>query len=385
LRDDPFLTKRKEQAIGILSLKRAKGFGKVETSAQGDVTVLFPESAIPRLREFGRGCEVRIGGSFLEGKRNGALVFSAKSMYITKSAPRVEQFRTRLRADLAERFSEFAWGGLGLALVFGIKDDIDSTLSKRYQEAGCSHVLALSGMHLSIVSAVLAFFLKRPLGVRAAAVAGAVFIIAYIYLVGNFPSLNRAALMYLLGTIVVLFNLPKDALSILAITFMLQIVFYRREGMSVSFILSYLALLGILVLSKPIYNFFRGWMPDPLGRSLAVSIAAFLCTAAASAAFFSVLRPIGIIAGLVVVPLTTFFMIGAMFAMAASFIPLPLSPLLYKPLALLYEVISRIVTWASFSPALPASNTALVLSVTLGLAGFILIADKLRFRLAVSC
>jgi competence protein ComEC len=382
LRDDPRAVPLRsgEQAIGTLSLLRTKGLGKVQASAKGEVFVFFPEDAIPRLKEFGRGCEIYIEGSFIERGGRGEYAFFAESTHITKPASHIEQFRTRIRANLAERFSGFDWGGLGLALLFGMKDDIDSTLSKQYREAGCSHVLALSGMHLAVVSAVLAFFLKKPLGLRAAAVVGAVFILVYVYLAGNFPSLNRAAIMYLLGTVIILFNLPKDVLSILAMTFVLQIIFQRNESLSVSFILSYLSLFGILVLSKPIYGFFRGWMPDPLGQSLAISIAAFLCTAYVSAAFFSVLYPVGIIAGVVVVPLTTLFMMGALFAMAVSFIPLPLPSLLSDSLSLLYAAISRIVAWASLPPALSTPNAVVVLLATLAFIGFILFLDRLKFR-----
>ncbi|MDR0411793.1 MAG: ComEC/Rec2 family competence protein [Treponema sp.] len=378
LMDDPrsYSARYRAQAVATLSLSRAQERGKAEVSARGDVLVFFPEGAAPRLKAFGRGCEVHIDGGFIAERRNGALLFFAKSTHIIKPAPRIEQFRTGLRMSLAERFSQFAWGGLGLALLFGMKDDLDPTLSLRYQRAGCSHVLALSGMHLAVVSATLAFFLKKPLGLRGAAAAGACFIIAYTYLAGNLPSLNRAALMYLLGTLTVLFNLPKDTLSILAMTFVLQIVLYRREGMSVSFILSYLALFGILVLSKPIYGFFRGWTPDPLGRSLSASLAAFLCTAAASSAFFSTLYPIGVIAGLVIVPLTTLFMIGAMLAMAASFLPFPLPPFISLPLSFLYAIINRVITWASLPPPLPTPNTALVLSASLAFTAFILFMDR---------
>jgi competence protein ComEC len=380
LRDDPRIVplRRGEQALGTLSLLRVKGLGGVQASAKGEVLVFFPEGAIPRLKEFGRGCEIYIEGNFVKREARGEYAFFAESTHITKPASRTEQFRARIRANLAERFSGFAWGGLGLALLFGMKDDVDSTLSKQYREAGCSHVLALSGMHLAVVSAVLAFFLKKPLGLHAAAVIGAVFILVYVYLAGDFPSLNRAAIMYLLGTVIVLFNLPKDTLSVLAMTFVLQIIFQRGEGLSVSFILSYLALFGILVLGNPIYGFFRGWMPDPLGRSLAVSIAAFVCTAYVSAAFFSVLYPVGIIAGLVIVPLTTLFMMGALFAMAVSFVPMPLPSLLSDSLSLLYAVISRIVAWASLPPALYTPNATLVLLATLAFIGFVLFTHTLR-------
>jgi competence protein ComEC len=373
LRDDSFLTK--SRAAGTLTLQRVKGLGEVETSATGEVLAFFPENALSRLKGFGRGCEVYIEGSFTKGGR----AFLGRAAYIIKPAPRIERLRTGLRADLVERVSGFAWGGLGLAALFGIKDDLDSTLSRLYQEAGCAHVLALSGMHLAVVSGVLGFLLKRPLGLRTAAVVSAVFIIGYVYLAGDFPSLNRAALMYLIGTVTVLFNFPRDTLSILAMTFILQTAFYKGEGTSASFILSYLALFGILVLGGPIYRFFRGWAPDPLGWGLAVSIAAFLSTAAASAAFFSMLRPIGVVAGLIVVPLTTLFMIGAMVVLTASFLSLQ-TPLLTGALDFLYWVIGRVVEWASRAPGLPASSTALTLAGTLVLAGLILLADEVKRR-----
>jgi competence protein ComEC len=211
-------------------------------------------------------------------------------------------------------------------------------------------------MHLAIVSSVIAFLLKRPLGIKAAAILGAVFILLYTALVGAQPSLERAALMYLLGTLTVLGAFPRRAFALLALAFVIQICINPASGNSVSFILSYLALAGIFVLGEPVNGLFRGILPDALSQPLAASLGAFMATAAVSAVFFGVLYPVGIIAGLVIVPLTTVLMIAAMIYLAAAFLLPPLTGPLETALSLLYGALSRIVGWAGQVPGIEAAN-----------------------------
>jgi competence protein ComEC len=379
MQDDPriFTNERGTRGMGTIAIRRTRGAETTEASASGTVSVFFPEGAIPRLKEFGRGSEAYLEGSFLtqgEEKKNAgdeARLFRAHSVHVVQSAPKSEQFRTGLRLMIAGRLSRYRWGGLALALLFGIKDTLDSTLAKQYQAAGCSHVLALSGMHLAVVSAVIAFLLKKPLGLKAAALAGAVFITAYIYLVGSMPSLNRAAIMYLLGTITLFFSLPKNTLSLLGMAFLFQITIQPASGSSLSFILSYLALAGILTLSEPVYAVFRGRLPDFLGQSLAASIAAFLATAGVSAAFFGVIKPFGIIAGIVIVPLTTVFMLGSMLALALAFtVPAALARL-DTALSWYYHGLERIVSWAAIPPGVGTARPIPVLLVSLAVIALV--------------
>ncbi|MDR2792661.1 MAG: ComEC/Rec2 family competence protein [Treponema sp.] len=396
MRDDPRIltNERGTRGMGSVAIRRAiGGAGKTEASASGTVSVFFPESAIPRLKEFGRGSEVYLEGDFLihgKGKNTAeensaeaeVSLFRAHSVHIVQPAPDIEQFRTGIRLTIAERFSQYRWGGLALALLFGIKDTLDSTLAKRYQAAGCSHVLALSGMHLAVVSAVIAFLLKKPLGLKAAALAGAVFITAYVYLVGAMPSLNRAAIMYLLGAITLFFSLPKDTLSLLGMAFLLQIGVQPAAGYSLSFILSYLALAGILALSGPVYTVFRGRLPDFLGQSLAASIAAFLATAGVSAAFFGVIKPFGIIAGLVIVPLTTVFMIGSLAALALVFIA-PSAPAWFDTaLSLFYQGLESAASWAAIPPGIKIDRPVPVLLASFAIIALVLGAHYMRTRCA---
>jgi competence protein ComEC len=363
------------RGMAQLSLKTAADSRGTRVSAGGRIAVFFPDEAMPRLKDFGRGSLVYIEGRLVSGENP---LFRASSVHITKAAPALEQFRTGLRQGITERFTGGSggrgknWGGLALALLLGIRDNLDTELAGVYQRAGCSHVLALSGMHLAILSSLIAFFLKRPLGLKAAAITGALFILLYVFLVGSQPSLNRAALMYLLGTLAVLGALPKKPGYLLGLAFLIQIVIWPDSGLSVSFILSYLALAGILSIGEALVQIFRGLVPKVLLQPLAASLGAFLATAAATAFFFGVLRPAGIVAGLIIVPLTTLFMIGAMAWFVLGFLSPFLASLLGSGLSLLYTLMDRVVSLAARLPGFPVSRPLWALILSLGLSVFII-------------
>jgi competence protein ComEC len=197
------------------------------------------------------------------------------------------------------------------------------------------------------------------------------------------PSLNRAAIMYLLGMVVLLGFLPNNPLSILGMAFLLQIIAQPVSGISLSFILSYLALAGILVLSGPVYNLLRGKLPDFLAQSFAASIAAFLATAGVSAAFFGVIKPFGVIGGLAVVPPTTLFMLGSMLALAVAFIAPTALPYLGKVLSLFYQGLEHLVSWASIPPGIKTPDSIPVLSVSLLLIVLIFFAQYAQMRFCI--
>jgi competence protein ComEC len=244
LLDDP-RSSTSGRGLATLNLNESAGHGGVRTSAKGHITVFFTEEAMPRLKEFGRGSKVFVEGNFITAK-NG-LLFKAKSTHITAPPSSLNALRTKLRRGLTSIFNNERWGGLALALLLGIKDNLDGEMAERYRDAGCSYILALSGMHLAIVSSIVAFLLKKPLGVRPATIIGALFIVLYIYLVGAQPSLVRAGIAALLGALALFCSFPTSALHLLALSFLTQLVIDPGSGGTISFILSYLALAGILI------------------------------------------------------------------------------------------------------------------------------------------
>ena len=353
------------RAMAIISLRKSSAAGGLRVSSKGEITVFFPEENALKLRQFGRGTSVFAEGMLRETETG--WVYSARSMHIVKRAGAIDRMRTGVRLNLISRFDGKSWGGLALALLVGIRDNLDTNLAVLYRDTGLSHILALSGMHLAVIASIIAFFLKKPLGLKMSAVIGAVIIFLYCFLVGPMPSLNRSALMYLLGVFVILGALPKDPMSVLALSFILQIIIAPSEGNTISFILSYLALAGILAVGQPMISLLSGKVPDILLQPLAASCGAFLATAAITCLFFDVVIPMGIITGLILVPLTTVFMTGSMIWLILDVFSL--SGFLNLPMTLLYQLKEKIVTVAgnvSGISTVPFSVT-LILSIILSL------------------
>ena len=353
------------RVMASLSLGRTMSAGGVSASASGEITVFFPEESAERLREFGRGTEVAASGYLRipnrDGSRFDAYLFSADSLHITKPAPPLERFRTGLRLSLIRRFSRpdsgelsngVPWGGLAQSLLLGVRDNLDSGFAASYRKAGCSYILALSGMHLAVLTALISLLLKRALGMRAAAVAGAVIIIMYCFLVGPFPSLVRSALMYLLGVMAVLGMLKKDVFSLLCMAFVLQLAVTPQAGFSIAFMLSYLALAGIIIIGGKLARIFRGKIPNAILVPLSASFGAFVVTAGITVFYFDILYPAGIIAGVILAPLATPFMVGSILWLILDLISPAISSVLNLPLSLLYTLMERVASLAAYIPGI---------------------------------
>jgi len=362
------------RAMAVVSLRKTAGAGGLRASSGGEITVFLPEDSALKIREFGRGTEIFADGVVHLGEKG--WTFSAKSMHITKQAPPIEKMRTGVRLNLIQRFGKnFAngnssknvnAGGLALAMLIGIKDNLDTDLAAMYRKAGLSYVLALSGMHLAVLVSLIAFLLRKLLGIKAAAIAGVVIIVVYCFIVGPMPSLNRAALMYFLGVMVVLGTLPKESIYVLSLSFLIQIIITPASGNSISFILSYLAMLGILFIGKPLASLFAGKVPDFLMQPLAVSCGAFLATAGVTCFAFGVLAPAGIITGLVVVPAATVFMIGSIVWLVLDMVSL--SGIINMPLYLVYQFTEKTVFFAGRIPYISVSKPFLILILSLVLS-----------------
>ncbi|MDR1929882.1 MAG: ComEC/Rec2 family competence protein [Treponema sp.] len=338
--------------------------GPAEASAGGRVQVFFPGGSMPRVKEFGRGSELYVEGRFTPSNTGGR--FSARSVHILKPAPPLERFRTALRGGLIKRLVERKgkpnkWGGLAAALLLGTRENMDGGTASRFRDAGVSHVLALSGMHLAILSGLLALLLRPLLGKKGAALGGLLFIGAYIFLVGPQPSLVRAGIMYALGVLILFRGMQRQSVPVLAAAFCLHLLADSRSAFSPSFILSYTALAGILLLSGPFRLFLERFLPGSLARPLSASLGAFTASAPAAAAFFGVLRPVGIAAGIVTVPLISLFMALSGSYLLLGFAP-PLAVLLDTLLNVIQGLIYRTVELASLVPGieLPLALAALL-------------------------
>jgi competence protein ComEC len=391
----PELSPETERGMALMELRETGAKlhgGKVRASAGGRVQVFFPAGTVPRLRGFGRKAELYIEGHFLpndilntaDTSNPVAAVtgprFQAASVHVVKAAPVLEQLRTVVRLSILNRLKPKTWGGLAAALLLGTRENLEGGFALSFRNAGLSHVLALSGMHLAFLSSLLAFSLKRALGKKGAVLAGLAFIALYVFLVGPQPSLIRAAIMYVLGSCLVLSGTTGPPYVLLGAAFLIQTLWEPASAYNISFILSYVALGGLLVVSGNIAGLLKGLLPCWLANGLGVSISTFLASAPVTMAFFGILRPAGIIAGLVAAPLSGVFMALSFAWLAAEKIPF-LGMILDRLLEVLQSFLQWNVSLFARLPGISATLPAVLISTPLVITGlFVLAIRQKRYR-----
>ena len=138
------------------------------------------------------------------------------------------------------------------ALAIGDRSALTRDLRSAYRDSGAMHLLALSGLHVGLVYALLVWLL-RPLGghraarlLRSALVLGLLW--AYALVTGLSASISRAVLMITFYELSGLLSGDRDALSALSGSALLLMLFRPEAPRDIGFQLSYTAVLSILLL-----------------------------------------------------------------------------------------------------------------------------------------
>lgn len=217
------------------------------------------------------------------------------------------------------------------ALLLGYRPEGSGGLVVLFRRAGCAHLLALSGMHLGVLSIGLLILLTPLLGRRPALVLSLMGICAYLLLVGPRPSMLRAVLMYGLGVSAVLFfGLRMPGHYLVAVTFLLHVVLLPGDCETLGFQLSYTALYGICIWTPAVSRCLPAALPRTIREVAAATVAAQCSTAFLVVQSFAVLYPVGFLTPLLLTPLVTIWMccglVYLLWTMVLSCFPAMLPP-----------------------------------------------------------
>ena len=245
------------------------------------------------------------------------------------------------------------------AFFLGRRQGIAEELQLSFTRSGSVHLLAISGQHLGILALLAGGCLFWLPSRRWRLVAAAFLAAGYFLLIGPLPSLSRAVLMLLAGTLAVLLDRDPQPLNLLGLSALVLLLADPAALSTLSFQLSYLALLGILVAGERLARGLSRWLPPVLCPPLAASLAANLATTPALLAAFGAAYPVGALAALPLVPLVTVFMAGGLLCLLP---PAPvweaLAGLARPAMRLLYGAISRLLGLFAGAPALAADPAA---------------------------
>ncbi len=337
--------------------------GRIKSSCSGCIRLLVPSEIVESLypgkiySNLSKGAIIEEGAVLsLMGKWNGKInmfcVTSVLSSEFEKSiSGKIAFFRAKCR--LSFKHLMYSWknaGGFILALLSGSREYTDSDVSDSFRNAGLSHILALSGMHLSFFAGLAGcggkiFGKKKSFYFRLSG------ILLFVWFAGLSPSLYRAMLCSLVclasGAVSAC---ETDMIAVLSLVFLFHSATVPSDIFSAGFMLSYGALAGILVFSGFFSRHLFCFMPLSLNSGFSASTAAQTVTAPVSLSMFGIFMPSGIMASVVVSPLVSvFFCTSIAFIIISIVFPI-LSPICCCIINAFYAIIIWCVKFFALFP-----------------------------------
>lgn len=198
------------------------------------------------------------------------------------------EFATRSRMLLIQAIEDTGFGPVAepiiKALISGDRSDVAPAVRDAFRSSGASHLLALSGMHLGIIYAMISRVLGLAGGhpvvvrIRSAMIISAC--LFYAIITGASPSIMRAFLFILLRETALVTGRSTDPAGIFSTALMLHLLFSPGSIMTPGFQLSYLAMAGIYLLFPKLKAIYPENRHDPIKKiwdiaSLSISCQTF--------------------------------------------------------------------------------------------------------------
>lgn len=217
------------------------------------------------------------------------------------------------------------------AILFNDRSELEYFQGELFRTVGVSHTLALSGLHVSALSAAIMYVIPASRA-KLRAVSVSLFLCLYCALAGFPASLVRAAIMFACILFAPLFLRKADTLSSLSLAFLLIVLIAPLSVYSAGFCLSFSAVLGIAMLYAPIMK----RLPSVMAPA-AVTVAATLGTLPFTLSFFGTLPLYSVFANIFIVPLITLGLVLSFCSVVLSYIVFPLGKLIAIPARLLLD------------------------------------------------
>ena len=234
-------------------------------------------------------------------------------------------------SDLIDKTGQGMEQGVLKALIVGDRNSISNDLKQAFNRAGIGHLLAISGLHIGIVAtgaflffkyllSYINFFLWHAWTKKGAVILSVIPVFIYGLLSGMSPSTQRAVIMVTVFLASFLFEREHDPMNTLAVAALLILIIHPPSLFSISFQLSFTAVLAILC-GLPRVQIH--WRSDSMGIKkpkrfkvatklfyfFMVSFFAILGTLPLAMFYFNQISLIGLLANFIFVPLIGFVVV----------------------------------------------------------------------------
>lgn len=248
------------------------------------------------------------------------------------------------------------------AMILGQKSFLSEAIKELYQANGISHVLAISGLHISLIGYFL-FGLLRRTGMKEvlACILSIFLIISYGVLTNFGVSTFRAVTMLTCVFVGKSLGRTYDAKSAMALSGLILMVQNPRVMIQSGFLLSFGAVIGIAYVvpilqevlpdnNKSVSNKIIFRLKQMLGKALILSISVNLTILPVISYFFYEISFYSVVLNLLVIPLLSFVVLLSLFGGILGIIYLPLGEFLMGSVTCILRFYQVLCEWFGSLP-----------------------------------
>lgn len=204
------------------------------------------------------------------------------------------------------------------ALLLGDRTSIDYETNTAFKVSGIMHIIAVSGLHVTILFTLIYLLCFKRRGL--VALIGIPVMILFAAVAGFSPSVTRAAIMMILMMLAMVFDRDYDGPTELAFAGLVMLICNPLVITSVSFQLSVTSVAGIFLFRENIHNWIFDrlgiWRTTKIGKwiagSVAVSLSAMSLTTPLVAYYYGAVSLVGILTNVMTLWVVSFIFYGIM-------------------------------------------------------------------------
>ncbi len=244
--------------------------------------------------------------------------------------------------------------GFAKALILGERSGIDYETNTAFKVSGISHIIAVSGLHVSILFGLI--FLLSGRNRYISGLVGIPVLLLFAAMVGFTPSITRACIMECLMLVAMMLNREYDPPTALAFAGLCILAVNPLTAISVSFQLSFGCMVGIYLFSARLNEWLLspGRLGVPKGKgmlsrlkrwfaaSVSITLGANAVTLPLVAYYFGTVSFIGLVTNLVTLWLVSLIFYGILLVCAVSLVFWKLASLLAIVVSFLIQVVVQL-------------------------------------------
>ncbi len=253
-----------------------------------------------------------------------AVAFGRKMAQITGETPtdaygRLLALRENIGAKIAALFPNAPGEAKGMLL--GDVSDIDENTLVAFRNTGITHLLSVSGLHVSLLAVAFSLLFRRNAWVRFAAVA--CFGAFYAAITAFSPPVVRSLFMLLIALLAFPLQRRLDVISSISTAFILLLLYNPYSLWNAGFQLSFVAVLSMVLLA-PVFQQPLARLGSSASGLMAASVAVVIGTLPTTCLFFGQAQFLSIVTNLFVIPISSVFLIPAFVGTVLAYVWFPL-------------------------------------------------------------